>query len=471
MKDEVEYKGDSEAVGLGARRCRDAEGVTDGNSFVWGAATAAFQIEGATKADGRGESIWDRFATVEGNVAHGDTGEPACEHYYRWRDDLDLMRSLGIEGYRFSISWPRIQPAGRGPANQRGLDFYRSLVEGLLERGISPLATLYHWDLPQALQDEGGWASREVVDRFAEYARIAFDALGDVVPAWITHNEPWVTSILGYAYGVKAPGIRDWPTALRAAHHSLLAHGMAVEAFRETGRDGEIGITLDLTVAIPATDSETDRDAAGRLDGHHNRWFLDPIFRASYPEDMVTFYEGRFGPLDAILDGDLKTIAQPLDFLGINFYRPNWASAVADGGLDVADAPPDLERTSMGWPIAPEYLADLLVRVQSDYGEIPLLITENGAAFDDVIDGTEVVEDPHRVAYLREHIAAVQRAKAEGVDIRGYYVWSLLDNFEWEYGYEKRFGIVFVDFPTQRRIPKRSALWYRDLISEANGRE
>jgi beta-glucosidase len=442
-----------------------------GREFVWGAATAAFQIEGATTADGRGESIWDRFAAVEGNIAHGDTGDPACEHYYRWPDDLDLMRSLGIESYRFSISWPRIQPNGRGPANERGLAFYRSLVEGLLERGIRPLATLYHWDLPQALQDEGGWASREVVDRFAEYAALVFDGLGDVVPAWITHNEPWVTSILGYAFGVKAPGIRDWPTALRAAHHSLLAHGRAVEAFRETGRNGEIGITLDLTVAIPATDSDADREAARRLDGHHNRWFLDPIFRASYPEDMVAFYEGRFGPLDAVLDGDLDTIAEPLDFLGINFYRPNWASAVDDGGLDVADAPPDLERTSMGWPIAPEYLTDLLVRVQKDYGEIPLLITENGAAFDDVLDGGDVVEDPPRVAYLREHIAAVERAKAEGVDVRGYYVWSLLDNFEWEYGYEKRFGIVFVDFPTQRRIPKRSALWYRDLIASSNGGE
>jgi beta-glucosidase len=441
------------------------------DTFVWGAATAAFQIEGATKVDGRGESIWDRFAAVAGNVAHGDTGDPACEHYYRWPDDLDLMQSLGIEGYRFSISWPRIQPDGRGPANQRGLDFYRSLVEGLLERGIRPLATLYHWDLPQALQDGGGWGSREVVDRFAEYARIVFDGLGDVVPAWITHNEPWVTSILGYAFGVKAPGISDWPTGLRAAHHSLLAHGMAVEAFRETGRDGEIGITLDLTVAIPATDSDADREAALRLDGHHNRWFLDPIFRASYPEDMVAFYEGRFGPLDVVLDGDLRTIAQPLDFLGINFYRPNWASAVHDGGLDVADAPPDLERTSMGWPIAPAYLTDLLVRVQKDYGELPLLITENGAAFDDVLDGADVVEDPPRVAYLREHIAAVERAKAEGVDVRGYYVWSLLDNFEWEWGYEKRFGIVFVDFPTQRRIPKRSALWYRDLIASSNGRE
>jgi beta-glucosidase len=439
------------------------------DTFVWGAATAAFQIEGATTADGRGESIWDRFASIEGNVAHGDTGDPACEHYYRWRDDLDLMRSLGLEGYRFSIAWPRIQPSGRGPANQRGLDFYRALVEGMLERGIQPLATLYHWDLPQALQDEGGWASRVVVERFAEYAGIIFDALGDVVPAWVTHNEPWVTSILGYAEGIKAPGIADWPAALRAAHHSLLAHGEAVRAFREGGHEGQIGITLDLTVAIPATDTDADREAADRLDGHHNRWFLDPLFRASYPENMVAFYERRFGPLDMIRPGDLETISQPLDFLGVNFYRPNWASAVDDGVLNVADLPPDLEQTSMGWPIAPGYLTDLLVRLRRDYGEIPLLITENGAAFDDRLSGADAVEDDRRVAYLRGHIEAVERAREQGVDVRGYYVWSLLDNFEWEHGYEKRFGIVFVDFPTQRRIPKRSALWYRDLIAATDG--
>jgi beta-glucosidase len=445
--------------------------MIDGNDFVWGAATAAFQIEGATTADGRGESIWDRFASVEGNVAHGDTGDPACEHYYRWRDDLDLMQSLGLGGYRFSIAWPRIQPDGRGPANRRGLDFYRALVEGMLERGIRPLATLYHWDLPQALQDEGGWASRDVVERFTEYAGIVFDALGDVVPAWITHNEPWVTSFLGYAYGSKAPGLRDWPAAIRAAHHALLAHGETVRAFRAGGYDAQIGITLDLTVAIPATESEADRVAAGRLDGHHNRWFLDPVFRGRYPENMVAFYEQRFGPIDAILPGDLETIAQPIDFLGVNFYRPNWASAVADGGLDVGDAPPDVERTAMGWPIAPEYLTDLLVGVRRDYGGLPLLITENGAAFDDRLDGADVVEDDRRVAYLRGHVEAIERARAQGVDVRGYYVWSFLDNFEWEHGYEKRFGIVFVDFPTQRRIPKQSALWYRDLIASSNGRE
>ena len=447
--------------------------MTAGDGFVWGAATAAFQIEGATTADGRGESIWDRFAAAPGRVANGDTGDPACEHYYRWREDLDLMQSLGLQGYRFSISWSRVQPDGRGPANQRGLDFYRALVEGLLERGIAPLATLYHWDLPQALEDEGGWASRDVVERFAEYARIVFDALGDVVSDWITHNEPFVTSFLGYAYGTKAPGLTDWSTALRAAHHSLLGHGAAVRAFREEGPPGQIGITLDLTVAQAASPSASDTDAARRLDGHHNRWFLDPLLRGSYPADLLVLYESRFGRLDAVRDGDLELIAQPLDFLGINFYRPNLVEAFADGGvLGLREVEQDAETTAMGWPIVPAALTELLLRVRSDYGDVPLLITENGAAFDDRIDGGAVVEDERRVAYVREHIVAVERARAAGVDVRGYYVWSLLDNFEWEAGYGKRFGIVFVDFETQRRIPKRSALWYRDLIAaRSSGRE
>jgi beta-glucosidase len=442
-----------------------------GNGFVWGAATAAFQIEGATTADGRGESIWDRFAATDGKVAHGDTGDPACEHYYRWADDLDLMRSLGLEGYRFSISWPRIQPTGRGPANQRGIDFYRALVEGMLERGIKPLATLYHWDLPQTLEDEGGWASRDVVERFTEYAQIMFDALGDVVPEWITHNEPWVTSFLGYAYGSKAPGISDWPTALRAAHHSLLAHGAAVRALRERGGDDRIGITLDLTVANPASDSPEDEAAALRLDGHHNRWFLDPVFRGAYPADMLELYEQRFGPLDAIQDGDLELISEPIDFLGINFYRPNIVAANDDGSvLAIRDVDPDVEHTAMGWAVVPSALTELLLRLERDYGGVPFLVTENGAAFDDTVnDGA--VDDDRRLAYLEGHIDALESARAQGADVRGYYVWSFLDNFEWEYGYEKRFGIVFVDFDTQARIPKRSALWYRDRIAAGNGSE
>jgi beta-glucosidase len=440
--------------------------MTSRNGFVWGAATAAFQIEGATRADGRGESIWDRFAATPGNVHNGDTGDPACEHYYRWQEDLDLMQSLGLQGYRFSISWPRIQPDGRGRANRKGLDFYRRLAEGLRERRIAPLATLYHWDLPQALEDVGGWGSRDVVDRFVEYAQLVFDGLAGVVDDWITHNEPWVVAFLGYAHGTKAPGARDWPLALRASHHALLSHGAAVRAFRSGGHGGRIGITVDLTVAQPATDSADDVAAARRLDGHHNRWFLDSLLRGSYPEDMLELYESRFGPFDAVQDGDLELIAQPIDFLGVNFYRPNLVRS--DSGnpvLGLAEVDVEAERTAMGWPVVPSALTELLLRLRRDYGDVPLLITENGAAYDDSLDGGAVVDDERRVAYVREHIDAVERARDAGVDVRGYYVWSLLDNFEWEYGYDKRFGIVFVDFPTQRRIPKRSALWYRDLIA------
>ena len=442
--------------------------MTFPKDFAWGAATAAFQIEGATTVDGRGESIWDRFASTPGKVHNGDTGDPACEHYYRWREDLDLMSSLGLRAYRFSISWPRIQPDGRGPANQRGLDFYRRLVEGLHERGIAPLVTLYHWDLPQALEDDGGWASRDTVDRFAEYAELVFDGLGDLVEDWTTHNEPWVTSFLGYALGTKAPGATDWPRALRAAHHTLLSHGTVVRAFRDAGRSGRIGITLDLTVARPFTEGDEDRAAARRLDGYHNGWFLDPIFRGAYPPEILELYEQRFGPLDAIRPGDLETIAQPLDYLGINFYRPNLVTASDDGSvLGLVEVPQEADTTAMGWAVVPEALTELLVGLKRDYGDLPLLITENGAAFVDRRNGGDVVEDPSRLAYIEGHLTAVENAIAAGVDVRGYFVWSLLDNFEWEHGYSHRFGIVYVDFETQRRIPKRSALWYRDRIAAA----
>ena len=432
------------------------------NEFVWGAATAAYQIEGATEADGRGESIWDRFSHTPGRVANGDTGDRACEHYYRWREDLDVMSSLGLQGYRFSISWPRIQPDGRGPANQKGIDFYRRLSEGLLERGIAPLATLYHWDLPQALQDKGGWASREVADRFEVYAELVFEGLGDVVQDWVTHNEPWVTSFLGYGYGTKAPGVQDWRAALASAHHVLLSHGKAVAAYRAGRSTGRIGITLDLTHVYG------DAEAALRFDGNRNRWFLDPVLRGGYPADMIDLYEERLGPLEFIQPGDLEEIAAPIDFLGVNFYQPAVVRLDGDQGLiGVEELPPDGPTTAMGWRVAPDALTELLLRLKRDYGDLPLLITENGASFDDPpIDGTGVVEDAQRVDYLRGHIAAVERAVGAGVDVRGYYVWSLLDNFEWEHGYSSRFGIVGVDFESQRRTPKRSALWYRDLITE-----
>ena len=429
--------------------------------FVWGAATAAYQIEGAAEADGRGESIWDRFCRTPGKVANGDTGDRACDHYHRWPEDLDLMASLGVRAYRFSVAWPRIQPEGRGAANRKGIDFYRRLVDGMLERGISPLATLYHWDLPQRLQDDGGWASREIVDRFVDYARLVFDGLGDLVDTWITHNEPWVTSFLGYGYGVKAPGVADWSEALAAAHHALLSHGRAVHAYREGGGRGEIGITLDLTHVTG------EPEAARRLDGHRNRWFLDPVLRGGYPADLVELYEERVGPLEFVLQGDLEEIAAPIDFLGVNFYQPAVVRpSSADGPLAVEQVPWDGPRTAMGWTVEPSSLTALLLRLKRDYGDVPLMITENGASYDDpVLDGQAVIEDPQRVAFLRGHVEAVERAVEAGVDVRAYYVWSLLDNFEWEHGYDRRFGIVAVNFDSLKRTPKRSALWYRDLIA------
>ena len=431
--------------------------------FRFGVAMAAYQIEGAVAEGGRGESIWDTFCRRSGAVAGGDTGDVACDHYHRWREDLDLMASLGVQSYRFSISWPRVQPEGRGRLNRRGVAFYRRLVEGLRERGIEPVATLYHWDLPQARQNVGGWAVRETAERFAEYAALMAAELGEGVEGWITHNEPWVVAFLGHAEGVKAPGVRDWPTALRVAHHLLLSHGLAVDALRGSA---PVGITLNLAPVRPASDSEADRAAAARFDGHYNRWFLDPLLRGRYPQDLLDHYERRYGALDAVAAGDLETAARPIDFLGINYYFPQRVRADPDRQpleLTGVAAPPPT--TAMGWEVDPGGLHELLVRVRRDYGDLPVYITENGAAYDDgpVVDGT--VEDPERVAYLRSHLDAVGRALADGVDVRRYFAWSMLDNFEWEHGYAKRFGLVHVDFATQRRVPKRSALWYRDFIA------
>jgi beta-glucosidase len=441
--------------------------MNNGNGLRFGVATAAYQIEGAAAEDGRGESIWDRFCRRPGAVANGDTGDVACDHYHRYKLDLDLMAAMHVESYRFSIAWPRVQPDGRGALNHKGVAFYRRLVEGLIERGIEPVATLYHWDLPQGRQDAGGWAVRDTADRFAEYAQLMGEALGDVVSQWITHNEPWVVAFLGHAEGRKAPGIRDWPTALRASHHVLLSHGLAVDALRASGgRDAQVGITLNLSPARPATPHEDDRAAALRMDGYMNRWFLDPVLRGHYPEDMVRYYERRFGPLDVVAEGDLAAISRPVDFLGVNYYFPLRVQAAPDNGpLGIASAPPAPPTTAMGWEVDASGLHELLLRLRRDYGEIPIYITENGAAYDDapVVDG--YVDDPERVAYLQQHLEALSRAIADGADVRRYYAWSLLDNFEWEHGYAMRFGIVHVDYETQRRIPKRSGLWYRDYIS------
>jgi beta-glucosidase len=438
-----------------------------------GAATAAFQIEGAVHEGGRGESIWDTFCRVPGAIANGDTGDVAVDHYHRLEQDLDLMAGLGLECYRFSVAWPRVQPEGRGPANPEGLDFYRRLAEGLLERGIEPIATLYHWDLPQALQDTGGWAERDTAQRFADYAVLVAEELGDAVLQWITHNEPWVVAFLGHAEGIKAPGVRHWPTALRVAHHLLLSHGLALQALRGSlGEMAEIGIAVNLFPVHPASPAEADRQAARRVDGHLNRWFLDPLLRGSYPADMVACYEGLYGPPDSVRDGDLAIIRGPIDFVGVNYYNPERIEAAPTAlPLQARRVPAPPPTTAMGWEVDPDGLHEVLLRLRRDYGSLPVYITENGASFDDPAPAGGQVDDAERTAYLQSHLIALARAVADGADVRRYCVWSLLDNFEWEQGYDKRFGIVHVDFDTLARVPKRSALWYRGFISRVRAGE
>jgi beta-glucosidase len=435
--------------------------------FRFGAATAAYQVEGATREDGRGESIWDRFAGTPGKVARGETGEVACDHYHRWAQDLDLMRELRVESYRFSIAWPRLLPEGAGRVNEAGVDFYRRLVEGLLERGIEPIATLYHWDLPQALQDTGGWAERHTAARFADYARLAAERLGDLVNTWITVNEPWVVAFQGHAHGTKAPGIQDWPTAVRASHHLLLGHGLAMRELRAVRPEAKVGIALNLTPIHPAGGTLDDRHAARRMDGHMNRWFLDAALAGHYPQDMLDLYQRRLGPLDYIDDEDLELASSPADFLGVNYYAPIRVGAAANGTIGATQGAPSGPTTAMGWEVNAGELRELLVRLRDEYGNPPVYITENGASYADGPPADGVVEDLERTAYLEQHIHAVRQAVGDGADVRRYCVWSLLDNFEWEHGYEQRFGIVHVDYATQRRVPKRSGLWYRDYIERA----
>ncbi|MFN2520775.1 MAG: GH1 family beta-glucosidase [Candidatus Limnocylindria bacterium] len=433
--------------------------------FLWGVATSSYQVEGAVDVDGRGESIWDRFSHTPGRIKDGSNGDVACDHYRRYADDVALMGDLGAGAYRFSIAWPRVVPSGSGAVNSRGLAFYDRLVDSLLEQGITPMATLYHWDLPQALEDRGGWESRDTVARFAEYADACYRALGDRVRRWITHNEPWVVGMLGYFRGVHAPGKTDLAAALRVIHHLLLSHGEAVRAFRASGRTGEIGITLSLAPTYPYTDSEADRAAAVASDGYTNRWFLDPVLRGAYPADMIGLYERAAGPLELAATGDLETIAQPTDFLGVNYYAPRVVRASTADALPWSVLVPEGRPvTAMGSEIAPEGLFDLLTRLNHDYGPIAIHVTENGAAFDDVVGRDGRVDDAPRVDFFRGHLGAAARAIATGVDLRGYFAWSLLDNFEWAEGYVKRFGIVYVDYATQRRIPKSSARYLSSIF-------
>lgn len=432
--------------------------------FLWGTGTSSYQIEGAVQADGRGESIWDRFCRIPGRVHNGENGDLACDHYHRWEQDLDLMAELGVRAYRFSVAWPRVLPLGEGQANLAGIDFYRRLTEGLLKRNIRPMVTLYHWDLPQALEEHGGWLARETAAQFAEYSHVVVRALGDLVSDWVTLNEPWVSAMLGYAWGTHAPGIAGGTrSGLTAAHHLLLGHGLAMEAIRAVARPGHrAGIVLNLGHIYPVSDSPQDRAAAARVDGANHRWYLDPVLRGSYPADVRMAYEAELGSLTFIRPGDEDRIGAPTDFLGINYYSVGRVHAKEEG--EIGWAPPQGPVTAMNWEIWPEGLGDLLHRLKREYGEIPLLITENGAAFDDTVGPNGEVDDPDRVRFLAQHLAAAESALREGVNLQGYFVWSLLDNFEWAEGYARRFGLTHVDYQTQRRTPKASWHFYREVI-------
>jgi beta-glucosidase len=457
--------------------------------FLWGAATASYQIEGAVAEDGRAPSIWDTFARLPGAVAGGDNGDIACDHYHRMPEDVALMKALGLDSYRFSIAWPRVRPDG-GAINQKGLDFYRRLVDELNEHGIRPWVTLYHWDLPQALEDAGGWTNRDTAYRFAEYAATVHDAIGDRVPVWTTLNEPWCSAFLGYTGGQHAPGRQEGVAGLVAAHHLMLGHGLVLDELRRSGTSAQTGITLNLTVAdAHDPDDELDRDAARRIDALHNRVFLDPLLRRRYPSDLLADTEHltwQGAPwLSVVRDGDLRLIHTPFDVLGVNYYKGDAVSgrpqpvvtgfdgAHADrptrtpfvGCEDITFPSRGLPVTDMGWEVQPEGLTRLLTRLTADYAAPPLYVTENGAAYLDVRRPDGTVDDPERVAYVDAHLRAVHAAIEQGADVRGFFQWSLLDNFEWAYGYAKRFGIVYVDYATLERVPKSSARFYADVVS------
>ncbi|MGI5404200.1 GH1 family beta-glucosidase [Streptomyces sp. CA-135486] len=442
-------------------------------AFRWGTATAAYQIEGAAKEDGRTPSIWDTFSRTPGKVRNGDTGDIAADHYHRMREDVALMKRLGVTDYRFSIAWPRVQPTGRGPAVQKGLDFYRRLTDELLAADIRPVATLYHWDLPQELEDAGGWPQRETAQRFGDYAGIMAEALGDRVATWTTLNEPWCAAFLGYGSGVHAPGRTSASASLRAAHHFNLAHGWAAQLLHAAlPSASEVSLTLNLHAVRPLTNSEADVDAARRIDAVGNRIFLEPVFHGRLPEDLVRD-TAAVTDWSFVRDGDLDAISTPIDSLGINYYSPTVVGAGSSAAPSpwagaeeyVRFLPAPGPRTAMDWPVDADGLYELLIRLRDDLPGVPLVITENGAAYDDYADPSGEVHDPERVDYLRAHLTAVHRAIADGADVRGYFLWSLLDNFEWAYGYSKRFGIVHVDFATQRRTVKDSARWYADVIA------
>ncbi len=429
------------------------------SDFLWGAATSAYQIEGAVAEDGRGASIWDTFCATPGKVRNGDSGAIACDSYHRYAQDIGRMRELGLDAYRFSIAWPRVLPEGRGRVNEAGLDFYDRLVDDLLAAGIRPFVSLYHWDLPQTLEDSGGWPERATAEAFGEYVQVVAGRLGDRVDHWLTQNEPFCISWLGYGIGRHAPGRTDDDAAAAAAHHVLLAHGLAVEVLRRESPNATVGIVLDSWPVYPASDDPRDVDAAWEADGSRNRFFFDPVLRGRYPEDVLE----RLGAPLPVRDGDLATISTPIDFVGLNHYSRTIVKADGDG------RPVNLSNggatTEMGWEIYPNGIYEVLTRLHREYAVPALYVTENGGAFPDVPVHDGRIDDRDRIDYLTGYLGAVARAVAEGVPVRGYFVWSLLDNFEWAYGYSRRFGLIYVDYRTLERVPKSSFYWYRDLIA------
>ena len=440
--------------------------LTFPKGFLWGAATAAYQIEGAWNKDGKGESVWDRFTHSPYRIHNGDTGDRACDHYRLMPKDVALMQSLGLPSYRFSISWTRVLPQGLGAVNKKGLGFYDRLIDQLLQAGIAPCVTLNHWDFPQALEDMGGWPDRRSADWFTDYARVVFDALGDRVAMWATHNEPYIIAFLGYAFGIFAPGMADWQMGVRAAHHLLLGHGQAVDLFRQMGYPGKIGIVLDHPWYVPASDDSEDVDACDRAFYAAQGIFLEALFHGRYPEVLSTWSKSLVPPVH---DGDMEQISRPIDFLGINHYNTVTIGFSSHGGLlktwreEVSS--PGMGKTFLGWGIYPPGMTAVLESLRDRYGNPPVYVTENGTALEDEPDSKGFVDDWGRVAYLRSYLRAVHAAIPRGCDVRGYFVWSLMDNFEWAYGYEPRFGIVRTDYRTLRRIPKRSALWYKEMIA------
>ncbi|MFG2041099.1 GH1 family beta-glucosidase [Dactylosporangium sp. NPDC048998] len=448
--------------------------LTFPTNFWWGAATAAYQIEGSVDADGRTPSIWDTFAAQPGRIDNGDTGATSTGHYLRYRDDVRLMAELGLSAYRFSVAWPRIRPAGGAGVNEAGLDFYDRLVDELLAAGVRPVATLYHWDLPQELEDAGGWTNRETALRFGDYAAAVAARLGDRVAMWNTLNEPWCSAFLGYGTGGHAPGRRGHVGALTATHHLLLAHGLGVAALRAAGVAGQVSVALNAGAVRPLTADPADADAARRIDGLLNRIFFDPILRGAYPADTIEDTR-ELTDWHFVRPADLPVIAAPIDGVCVNYYQPDLVSAAPEGRLDHATPYPTAQAvqfhptpgpvTHMGWSVDPTGLRDLLLRIRRDYGDRPIYVTENGAAYDDSVGPDGGIDDPERIGYLRAHLAAVHEAITAGVDLRGYFVWSLLDNFEWAFGFSRRFGLIHVDYATLGRTVKASGRWYSEAIA------